>query len=118
MAGTSAQQSDATGRRARCRKWQLLRVAGKLTSIAYECMAAVKTAVRPAARAPAKGSVATHVSTILPKRLRSTPLRPETANPAKTTAPTLQWVVLTGKPSSVAMTTVMVAASSIAKPIW
>lgn len=70
------------------------------------------------AEVPAEtGIVTTHASTMFLNNLQSTPSVLDLAQPTKTTEPTLQCVVLMGRPILDASNTVKAAPISIVKPL-
>lgn len=77
------------------------------------CMSiAILAALMP----PATGRVRTQARKMFVKSLQSTFLRAR-AHPTVTTEPTLQWVVLMGRPRFEAASTVVAAPSSMQKPL-
>ena len=66
---------------------------------------------------PAMGTVTAQAKMMLRKRRQSTPALDVCAQPTNTTEPTLQWVVLMGKPILDATRTVKAAPISMVKPL-
>ena len=77
----------------------------------------ISPAITAALTPPATGRVNTHARKMLLNSFQSTFCR-DRAQPTNTTEPTLQWVVLIGKPRLDAVSTVIAAPSSMQKPLY